>query len=55
MQASRDVDLFMLLTDPRHIGLCPDTAQFAVAGSDPIANLKAIKRYVENTAGYISR
>lgn len=33
---SRDVDLFMLLTDPTYIGLCPDTAQFTVAGSDPI-------------------
>jgi sugar phosphate isomerase/epimerase len=34
---SRDVDLFMLLTDPTYVSLCPDTAQFAVAGSDPIA------------------
>jgi sugar phosphate isomerase/epimerase len=33
---SRDVDRFMLLTDPTYIGLCPDTAQFTVAGSDPI-------------------
>lgn len=33
---SRDVDLFMLLTDPTYIYLCPDTAQFTVAGSDPI-------------------
>jgi sugar phosphate isomerase/epimerase len=33
---SRDVDLFMLLTDPTYVGLCPDTAQFTVAGSDPI-------------------
>lgn len=34
---ARDVDLFMLLTDPTYVGLCPDTAQFTVAGSDPIA------------------
>jgi sugar phosphate isomerase/epimerase len=33
---SRDVDLFMLLTDPSYVFLCPDTAQFTVAGSDPI-------------------
>lgn len=33
---SRDVDLFMLLTDPTYVGLCPDTAQFTVAGSSPI-------------------
>jgi sugar phosphate isomerase/epimerase len=34
---SRDVDLFMLLTDPAYVFLCPDTAQFTVAGSNPIA------------------
>jgi sugar phosphate isomerase/epimerase len=33
---SRDVDLFMLLTDPTYVFLCPDTAQFTVAGSNPI-------------------
>jgi Sugar phosphate isomerases/epimerases len=33
---SRDVDLFMLLTDPTYVFFCPDTAQFTVAGSDPI-------------------
>ncbi len=33
---SRDVDLFMLLTDPTYVFLCPDTAQFSVAGSNPI-------------------
>jgi sugar phosphate isomerase/epimerase len=33
---SRDVDLFMLLTDPTYVWLCPDTAQFSVAGSDPL-------------------
>ncbi|MDQ3653472.1 MAG: sugar phosphate isomerase/epimerase, partial [Chloroflexota bacterium] len=34
---ARDADLFMLLTDPDYVALCPDTAQFTVAGSDPIA------------------
>jgi sugar phosphate isomerase/epimerase len=34
---ARDADLFMLLTDPSYVGICPDTAQFTVAGSDPIA------------------
>jgi len=33
---SRDVDLFMLLTDPTYVFLCPDTAQFTVAGSNPV-------------------
>jgi sugar phosphate isomerase/epimerase len=33
---SRDVDLFMLLTDPTYVFFCPDTAQFSVAGSNPI-------------------
>jgi sugar phosphate isomerase/epimerase len=33
---SRDVDLFMTLTDPTYVSLCPDTAQFTVAGSNPI-------------------
>ncbi|MBA3943365.1 MAG: TIM barrel protein [Herpetosiphonaceae bacterium] len=37
---SRDVDLFMLLTDPTYVSLCPDTAQFAVAGSSPIEIVK---------------
>jgi sugar phosphate isomerase/epimerase len=37
---SRDTDLFMLLTDPNYVSLCPDTAQFTVAGSDPIEIVK---------------
>lgn len=37
---SRDVDLVMLLTDPTYVWLCPDTAQFTVAGSDPIEIVK---------------
>lgn len=36
-RSSRDVDLFMTLLDPTYVNLCPDTAQFTVAGSDPIA------------------
>jgi sugar phosphate isomerase/epimerase len=35
-RSARDVDLFMLLTDPAYVSLCPDTAQFTVAGSDPL-------------------
>jgi len=37
---SRDVDLFMMLTDPTYVSLCPDTAQFSVAGSNPIEIVK---------------
>ncbi len=36
LRNSRDADLFMLLTDPTYVSLCPDTAQFTVGGSDPI-------------------
>ncbi|MDQ4045429.1 MAG: sugar phosphate isomerase/epimerase, partial [Chloroflexota bacterium] len=36
-RSSRDVDLFMTLLDPTYVNLCPDTAQFTVAGSDPVA------------------
>jgi inosose dehydratase len=31
----RDVDLFMLLTDPMYVGMCPDTGHIALAGADP--------------------
>ena len=34
---ARDVDLLMTLLDPTYVNLCPDTAQFTVAGSDPVA------------------
>lgn len=37
---SRDVDLFMTLTDPTYVYFCPDTAQFTVAGSNPIEIVK---------------
>jgi len=44
---SRDVDLFMLLTDPTYVYLCPDTAQFTVAGSDP---LEIVRRHRDRLA-----
>jgi len=31
----RDIDLFMLLTDPMYVSLCPDTGHIALAGADP--------------------
>lgn len=37
---SRDADLFMLLTDPSYVAMCPDTAQFTVGGSDPVEIVK---------------
>ena len=33
--APRDVDLFMLLTDPRYVGLCPDPAHIILEGGNP--------------------
>ncbi len=39
-RTSRDADLFMMLTDPTYVSLCPDTAQFSVAGSNPIEIVK---------------
>ncbi|MBE7728302.1 sugar phosphate isomerase/epimerase [Komagataeibacter sp. FXV3] len=38
---SRDIALFMLLTDPRYVGLCPDSAHITLEGSDPIEVLRA--------------
>jgi sugar phosphate isomerase/epimerase len=37
----RDIDLFMLLTDPGYVGLCPDTAHITMAGGDPLEVLNA--------------
>lgn len=34
---ARDVDLFMLLTDPVYVHFCPDTAHLILAGADPLA------------------
>lgn len=33
---SRDVDLFMLLTDPLYVGFCPDAAHLLGSGADPV-------------------
>jgi inosose dehydratase len=33
----RDIDLFMLLTDPRYVWLCPDSCHIALGGGDPVA------------------
>jgi sugar phosphate isomerase/epimerase len=33
----REIDLFMLLTDPDVVGFCPDTAHILLAGGDPVA------------------
>ncbi len=32
----RDIDLFMLLTDPIYVSMCPDTGHIAVGGADPV-------------------
>jgi sugar phosphate isomerase/epimerase len=34
---SRDVDLFMTMTDPLYVGMCPDTGHLAMAGANPTA------------------
>jgi sugar phosphate isomerase/epimerase len=41
---ARDVDLFMMLTDPAYVSFCPDTAHLIVAGADP---LEVIRRHKE--------
>ena len=41
---ARDVDLFMLLTDPAYVGFCPDAAHLVVAGADPI---EVVRRHQE--------
>ncbi|MER7928781.1 sugar phosphate isomerase/epimerase [Streptomyces sp. NPDC096057] len=33
----RDIDLFMALTDPRYVWLCPDACHIALGGGDPVA------------------
>jgi sugar phosphate isomerase/epimerase len=32
----RDIDLFMLLTDPLYVFMCPDTGHIALGGADPV-------------------
>ena len=33
----RDIDLFMALTDPRYVWLCPDSCHIALGSGDPVA------------------
>jgi len=33
----RDIDLFMSLTDPRYVWLCPDSCHITLGGGDPVA------------------
>jgi inosose dehydratase len=33
----RDIDLFMALTDPRYVWLCPDSCHIVLGGGDPVA------------------
>lgn len=35
--APRDIDLFLLLTDPRYVHFCPDTAHILLEGGDPVS------------------
>jgi inosose dehydratase len=37
MWTPRDIDLFMLATDPFYVGLCPDAAHIVLGGGDPVA------------------
>ncbi|GAA4664222.1 sugar phosphate isomerase/epimerase family protein [Frondihabitans cladoniiphilus] len=37
MWTARDIDLFMLATDPFYVGLCPDAAHIVLGGGDPVA------------------
>lgn len=41
---ARDVDLFMLLTDPVYVGLCPDAAHLVLSGADPVS---VVRRHAE--------
>lgn len=36
----RDIDLFMMLTDPVYVSFCPDAAHLTLAGTDPVEVLK---------------
>ncbi|MHB1930427.1 MAG: sugar phosphate isomerase/epimerase family protein [Acidimicrobiales bacterium] len=36
----RDIDAFMLATDPEHVGLCPDTGHIVLGGGDPLEVLR---------------
>lgn len=37
MWLERDIDLFMLATDPFYVGLCPDAAHITLGGGDAVA------------------
>ncbi|WP_329269661.1 sugar phosphate isomerase/epimerase [Streptomyces pseudovenezuelae] len=43
----RDIDLFMALTDPRYVWLCPDSCHIALGGGDPVA---VARRHTPRTA-----
>ncbi|GLQ53235.1 sugar phosphate isomerase/epimerase family protein [Devosia nitrariae] len=43
----RDIDLFMALTDPRYVWLCPDSCHIALGGGDPV---KVAQRHSQRTA-----
>ncbi|HEY0212932.1 MAG TPA: sugar phosphate isomerase/epimerase [Paenirhodobacter sp.] len=43
MCTARDVDLFMLLTDPLYVGFCPDSAHLLLCGADPVEVLNRHK------------
>ncbi|SHF49316.1 inosose dehydratase [Kaistia soli DSM 19436] len=38
----RDIDLFMAFTDPRYVGLCPDSCHITLGGGDPV---RTARRY----------
>ncbi|WP_159501203.1 sugar phosphate isomerase/epimerase [Microbacterium sp. 18062] len=37
MWLERDIDLYMLATDPFYVGLCPDAGHILLGGGDPVA------------------
>lgn len=43
----RDIDLFMSLTDPRYVWLCPDSCHIALSGGDPV---RVAQRYNQRIA-----
>jgi len=45
--APRDIDLLMMLTDPRYVFFCPDSAHMIIEGGDPVA---IARRYRERIA-----
>ena len=43
----RDIDLFMSFTDPRYVGLCPDSCHIILGGGDPV---RVAQRYDQRIA-----